>query len=139
MPDGSTEGIHPFLFALLYTEATKNVTTKTKKDRGRRNLLNHPERQVNALSNGALGFGDLVLPMVLGRPGHEQKTTVFQYQVLFGLRGIVAKVKRAFGPKTHRTNHRINTQLRFIVGVPRHAVRTAPVIVEQNTVVNGTR
>ncbi len=93
-------------------------------------LNNHPKRQINPLRNGPLGFGNLVLPMVLGRSGHEQKTTVAEYEVLFDLRRVVAKVKHAFGPKTHRTNHRVCAQFRFVVGVPRHAVRAAPVIVE---------
>lgn len=93
--------------------------------------MNGSEGEVDAVTYRLSRFREAMLPVVLYGAGHQQQAAVFQGKtkavaVIIGL----AEPEQPSFTKAQTGNYRIHAKLRFIVGMPAHAVPAIAVPVE---------
>jgi hypothetical protein len=73
------------------------------------------------------GLRDLVYPVVLGGPAHEEQVPVDElYAPEEILLDLAPELEPTGAAEAHRADDRALAELRFVIAVPRHAVLTGP-------------
>ena len=98
-------------------------------------LPDDAKRQVDARPVGLARFGDLMLPVMLGRSAHQKQTAVRKHNFPPKIEvGLVLKLELTGRTETDRRDDGIDSQFRLVVTMPGDAIALATVLVEKNTV-----